>query len=416
MTAMNYRDNQNQLITNVLKQHSVKTLVGYSAQVEAIKLNNLSNINILPMQNCFQPITLLQNTQWQPELKDASFAYIFSLQQTNDGYTNCSFQQFEKIYGEPNSQVLISGSVANPKAFLFFYNKGFHKLPVLKKTSIRSIINNVAPLPLAVLTAPTCSGATTLVMVAHEDDDLLFMNPDINSQIQSGDCVRVVYLTAGDDGGAAFYWLDRQEGSETAYSTMIGQMNNWIERTVEIAPNEYATLATPSDNSKVSLLFMHLPDGNLAGQGFKTYGYQSIHKLYSGTIGTINSVDGQSHYTKPQLTGALSTIINFYKPNQLWTQSSYVDSSADHSDHGTTGKFATAAVLGSNNTSLSTTYYMGYQMNALPSDLNQTDQSNKQTIFKQYAEHDPNICEGTTLCLNLSTYKNYIFREYTWAY
>ncbi|HYG45800.1 MAG TPA: PIG-L family deacetylase, partial [Bordetella sp.] len=45
-----------------------------------------------------------------------------------------------------------------------------------------------------------CHGIKDLAFVAHLDDDLLFMNPDIAANIGAGGCVQVVYLTASDAG------------------------------------------------------------------------------------------------------------------------------------------------------------------------------------------------------------------------
>src|SRR5262245_7566617 len=58
------------------------------------------------------------------------------------------------------------------------------------------------------LAAPCATSA--MAFVAHEDDDLLFLSPDILHAIQAGDtCVRTVYLTAGDAGNDESYWSGR---------------------------------------------------------------------------------------------------------------------------------------------------------------------------------------------------------------
>ena len=47
---------------------------------------------------------------------------------------------------------------------------------------------------------PASPQGPTLAIVAHEDDDLLFITPGVLRAIRSGSAVRTVYLTAGDDG------------------------------------------------------------------------------------------------------------------------------------------------------------------------------------------------------------------------
>ncbi len=45
------------------------------------------------------------------------------------------------------------------------------------------------------MAAPCIGGALTIV--AHPDDDLLFLNPDILRDIEAGRCARTVFVTAG---------------------------------------------------------------------------------------------------------------------------------------------------------------------------------------------------------------------------
>ncbi|HUJ61545.1 MAG TPA: PIG-L family deacetylase, partial [Kofleriaceae bacterium] len=83
-----------------------------------------------------------------------------------------------------------------------------------------------------------CDGAgapcNDVYVVAHPDDDLLFMNPDIENSIATGNNVTVVVLTAGDvyvddlakDCGKPshddpeVYWRDRERGMLNAYAHM----------------------------------------------------------------------------------------------------------------------------------------------------------------------------------------------------
>ena len=58
-----------------------------------------------------------------------------------------------------------------------------------------------------------------LAFVAHLDDDLLFMNPDIASNVEAGGCVRLVYLTASDAGEGDGYMLGRERGVRAAIPT-----------------------------------------------------------------------------------------------------------------------------------------------------------------------------------------------------
>src|SRR5437764_3782545 len=68
----------------------------------------------------------------------------------------------------------------------------------------------------------TASGAAgrTLNIVAHCDDDLLFLSPDLLHAIQSGRTVATIFLSAGDGGLSAAYWRGREAGARAAYAQM----------------------------------------------------------------------------------------------------------------------------------------------------------------------------------------------------
>src|SRR6266852_3026889 len=75
--------------------------------------------------------------------------------------------------------------------------------------------------------ASGCTLGTTLNIVAHQDDDLLFLSPHLLHDVQAGRCVRTVFVTAGDGGGGAGYWQTRENGPKAAYAEMNGVPNSW---------------------------------------------------------------------------------------------------------------------------------------------------------------------------------------------
>ncbi len=184
-----------------------------------------------------------------------------------------------------------------------------------------------------VAAAGGCTQGSTLDIVAHEDDDLLFLSPDVLHDVQSGLCVRTVYVTAGDAGSGEGYWTSRQEGMEAAYADMAGVSDDWTQGDAGI-PGHPATLMTLNGAPRVSLVFMHLPDGNTDGSGFSTTGYESLKKLRLGQISTIDAVDGSSSYTESSLQATLVTLMNAYQPDTIRTQD-FVDdfNDGDHPDH-----------------------------------------------------------------------------------
>ncbi|MGJ3558492.1 PIG-L family deacetylase [Streptomyces sp. INA 01156] len=113
----------------------------------------------------------------------------------------------------------------------------------------------------------------TLVGVAHPDDDLFFLNPEIRQTIRAGCPVDTVYLTAGDDGkknrDEALEYVDRREyGVRAAYAEMAEAANRWERADVRadgVRVRSYR-LADKARDTDVRLTFLDLHDGLPRGQ------------------------------------------------------------------------------------------------------------------------------------------------------
>ncbi|MFD0346121.1 PIG-L family deacetylase [Kitasatospora aburaviensis] len=70
----------------------------------------------------------------------------------------------------------------------------------------------------------TSVNASVVQIVAHQDDDLLFMNPDLLNSIRSGTKTTTIYVTAGESNRkpAEPYARNRQVGVQLAYAAMAG--------------------------------------------------------------------------------------------------------------------------------------------------------------------------------------------------
>lgn len=132
------------------------------------------------------------------------------------------------------------------------------------------LVAALALLGLPLVTAPAraaeeCIGGS-LTFSPHEDDDLIFMSPDLLRDVQSGRCVVTVYPTSADAGLEASYWLGREAGEEAAYAEMAGVANRWDTGTVTVA-GQQVRLRTLRDAPRIRLAFMRLPDGAVLGTG-----------------------------------------------------------------------------------------------------------------------------------------------------
>jgi GlcNAc-PI de-N-acetylase len=148
---------------------------------------------------------------------------------------------------------------------------------------------------------PSLSGLTYMQILAHEDDDILFMNPDMANEIADGVTTISVYLTAGQSCGVgncslpptdgecpADYMPDktppttclypgdsappliltreefaaaRQGGIRAAYAQMAGVPNIWTRTLIQPDGNYTVELFTLLSAPRIHLVFMDLPDG-----------------------------------------------------------------------------------------------------------------------------------------------------------
>ncbi len=114
------------------------------------------------------------------------------------------------------------------------------------------------------------SDYATMQIIAHEDDDILFMNLELRNMIAAGYGCVTVYLTAGEADGTidktqdrAYFAASRQEGERAAYAAMVGVPNEpgtWNRSTLAVRNGNLVEVDTLVAAPQVKLIFMNLPD------------------------------------------------------------------------------------------------------------------------------------------------------------
>lgn len=410
--AMNIVADRNIEVTEILKERDIKNLVGDYWRVIPIKTMLNSDQNVMPLFDCSQVRTSLISTQWKFDTSNSDFAYLLPLDVELASFPHCSLDQIKAAYGNPTSSVVISGAVSSPNELLLIYEHSASSGNDNQQTSDASKQNDLASLPSA-----NCSSGAVVDIVAHEDDDILFMNPDIYSDISVGKCVTGVFLTAGDAGGNQDYWLGREKGAESAYAKMADVNDLWERRDIKMPSGQTATVSNLVERNGIFLIFLHLPDGNIDGQGFAATGYQSMASLLSGKITAIQTVDGQL-YNKDQLVETLSGIIQKFSANTVRTQSAYTNKEhKDHSDHLAAADLTNQAFVLSGTSATSTLkHYLGYTTRQFAQNVTDSNLSSKMNIFLSYAQHDVAVCNSAEACMSSDTYGNYLKRQYEYSY
>ena len=411
--SVEYRNNR---ITDALSSHPVQTFLLDEKRHTLATLKTPYHTATVSLKECTKSIDN-NNVIDTAAFQNKSFAYLLTYNHLSKAEANCKLQAIIDLFGRPNLSTTIIGTLEHPGEQLLFYDHGINKTAAANSHKLPA---SVSPITLNELRRYSpCTHNTVLNVVAHQDDDLLFINPDLQRDISAGKCVTSIYMTAGDAGNNQFYWLGREQGTQAAYSFMTTENDDlWISRIVKLAENEYVTIASPKTNNKISLIFVHLPDGSPTGIGFKSSKNQSLLKLTSNKIPLLNTVDGQSVYTLNQLTNVISTLMNYYKPTVIRSQSQILKFTGnpykDHSDHINTGEMAAQAFLQYANQKSTPFYaYIGYPIYASPPNLTDVEIIQKEATFLQYGAHDDAVCHTHEDCVNSKqSYGAYLTRMY----
>ncbi len=168
--------------------------------------------------------------------------------------------------------------------------------------------------------------APDLVVVAHQDDDLLFMQPDLTEAVVAGAGVTTVYVTAGDATRGVAYATSRQTAVMAAYAAAAGEAD-WQCSWITIAG--HAARHCRLDGARVSLVFLGYPDGGIQGN------YpNSLLDMWRGTVGSAETVAEQTtRYDRDGLIDTLAEVIGRTRPRTIRTLDVAADHGGDHTDH-----------------------------------------------------------------------------------
>lgn len=260
---------------------------------------------------------------------------------------------------------------------------------------------------------PTISPARVLTLVAHADDDLLFAGIRIRAHVEAGHVLRSVVVTAGDAGRPASYWRRREIGLREAYAGIAGVESRWSRGELTLAGRTLRVDTLVTD-PRISIVFLHLPDGNLDGSGFWRTRRRSLQRLYEGSTARIRTVRGADHpasFSIEQLRAVLTGIVSDFAPTTMLTLDhvgAYGD--GDHSDHHTVA-FLADQVQRELGGTLSLTGFVGYPIAELPVNLSDEQVERKSAAFFIYAAFDVETCSSAEACA-LRPEGSWLRREY----
>ncbi|MCX5463033.1 PIG-L family deacetylase [Alcaligenes parafaecalis] len=259
-------------------------------------------------------------------------------------------------------------------------------------------------LPLSAHAADACHGSRDLVVVGHMDDDLLFMNPDLSSNIQAGACMQVLYLTASERKGGLEYMYSREQGVRAAYAYMAGLVNEWQQTRLMVGSASIAQF-TLRARPGIQLSHLRLQDPWL-GPGWGSLTPLSRAESVPGqTVQTLDSP--QQTLNREQLVQTLAALIRLYRPTSVrylddtnpvpYTQLCWRCTGHGHPDHIASARLVREAMLAAPG-NYAQIGYVDYPIQEQASNLTLNEIHSKTEIFRRYAWHDQHACKGPAVC------------------
>jgi ferredoxin len=269
---------------------------------------------------------------------------------------------------------------------------------VTSLTSRAALISMTLLASMASLAAPGCGGnpagpgeplsrAAELAIVAHQGDDLLFLQPELRDAVQLGTGVTTVYVTAGDREDGSATTAARHDGATAAYTALAGaSAADWSCGQIELAGHaaEHCRL----DAANLSLVFLGYPDGGHDGAAA-----DSLLHLWEAQVDSAAVIGhASSRYDQRGLIAALAAIIDAAAPTTLRTLEIAATHGDDHSDHMLAGALAVLATAASASAP-ALIAYRGDNIAAEPANVPADDVSRSTDVLARFA-----ACTGCGSC------------------
>lgn len=270
------------------------------------------------------------------------------------------------------------------------------------------------------LIEPACPAATVVSFWAHYDDDLIFANPVLQQAFDSGDCLRTVFFTDSDAGeGNSSYSANREAGIRAAYDAIRGESGPWVDRTVPLRSGVTLTLTRPEGDSRISLLFLRLPDGGMNGTGYRNTGSESLNELIIGDLPVLHTLDTGQEVTLDQLQGMVVEVVNGYRASEVLAHlpGFAAGSSGDHPDHRSVGRIVADPVDAGYIDPNIVQYAIGYPTAGMLANIKPGPLARKVKTFAIYAARDRVIkCNDSDTCLKVPRFGDWLQRQYLIAH
>jgi len=253
-----------------------------------------------------------------------------------------------------------------------------------------------------------------VVVVAHQDDDLLFINPDLKRAIDRGEPLLTAYLTSGNAGMGMTYVTEREMGIKSAYAFMAGAPNSWTCNPGAFAGKMIQTCQLDA-GADVALVFFRLVDGWADG-----HEPGSLLNLWTGAAASSSAVDASGlRFNRDELIASVTDILRQRDATAVYTTDfTFEHRQNDHSDH-EMAAMLTLAASSSFELPHSLLSYQTYTTQGEAPNLSPLDQATVEDTFSHYASCDSELgCSGGSTCdqsvcsVSSELYRSWFSRHY----
>ncbi|GAB2628391.1 PIG-L family deacetylase [Streptomyces capparidis] len=272
---------------------------------------------------------------------------------------------------------------------------------------------------------------SVLQVVAHPDDDLFFINPEVGQSLRSGRPLTTVYLTSGEANGRnapkgarrllffrpprdkAKYAKARQNGIRAAYAEMVtgDPATPWRRLVIATAGGGLAELDTLEGHPHIRLVWTLLRESG----SVKKDRPESLCGLWHGRTPALTSqlahggtATRDFAYTREQLIDTLVGHLEHFRPTQVRIQDPTPGRHgrdggyADHQDHFHGARFVQEALARYAATGRGPHFtvqgYLGYGTSALPPSLDPASGASKARSVETYGWVDADACRDPAGC------------------
>ncbi len=256
--------------------------------------------------------------------------------------------------------------------------------------------------------AADCSAGTLVTVVAHLDDDLLFVDPAISERLDAGWCITTVHLIGGANGANFAYVQTRERASRLAYARMAGVPDEWIETNIPVAGKLVHQMVLKA-KPQVRLLELRLPGGAVRG------GRVPLGLLWEqrATLSTYPmNADGsvRVQYDRASLSATLKAILA--EASQIYTLNPDTVPFLEHPDHIYAARI-TRHVAQTLNKSVPIVYHVTYPTGDWPGNVPAAEVQRKRDIVASYFSIDGN--ESSHVFGEFQWDGNWVARRYAFA-